>query len=180
MMNTILIVDDEPRICEVLREFFHKSQGMLVQCAHAGPDATRMLKRECYDLALIGIPLTGSSAFDLVKLAANRNTPVLLMTGHSLLQLEMQRCAISYLGKPFTLVALGAAAGRIMNDRGRQVASLKASLTKLQAGRDALARSMDEADRLLDVVRARQQVGRWASAVRTGKDSLPVDDNKFC
>jgi DNA-binding NtrC family response regulator len=175
-MRAILIVDDEPRISAVIRDFFENNRSIRVQCAHTGPEAARMLTQEHYDLGVIGLPLRGSSGLDLAALAVNEHTPVLLMTGHPVLRLTMQQFAFPYLGKPFTLHALRIAAAQVMSDPARQLARLKASLESLQANRDALAKAMAESDRLLDVIRARQQLGRWTSAVAKTKEALSVED----
>lgn len=172
-MHTILIADDEPRICGLLREFFQTDQGTHVASAHTGPEATRRLTQEHYDLALIGVPLAGSSGFDLAALAAKENTPVLLMTARSALQITMQQFAFPYLGKPFTLHALRAATERLLGDHAEQVAILKTSLKNMNVNRDALARAMEELDRLLDCARARQPLGRWDAALARMKDNLP-------
>src|SRR4051794_13667497 len=96
-MNTILVVDQEPRICGVIRDFFEKNRGMLVQCAHTGPDATRMLMHDHYELALISVPLPGSSDFDLTMLSVNERIPALLMTRDPVLRLMLQQFAFPYL-----------------------------------------------------------------------------------
>ena len=176
-MISILIADDERLICGVLRDFFQESQGMLVRCAHTGPEAARMLTEGHYDLALIGVPLAGSFGFDLAALAASKNTGVLLMTGHSVLRLTMQQFAFPYLGKPFTLVALGAAVERLMGDHARALENLETSLKRLRANGEALARGMEQSDRMLDSARARQQAGYWDLTVARVKDTLPNYDS---
>ncbi len=150
---------------------------MFVRCAHTGPEAARMLAEGLYDLALIGVPLTGSFGFDIAALAADENTAVLLMTGHSDLRLTMQQFAFPYLGKPFTLVALGAAAAHLISDHARAVERLKTSLKRLRANDNAVARAMGESDRLLDAARVRQQVGYWDLTVARVKDTLSDDNN---
>lgn len=176
-MGAILIVDDEPRICAVLRDFFEKNQRMLVQCAHTGSEATRMLTQERYDLALIDIPLPGISSLELAALAANGNTPVLLMTGDPILHLTMQQFAFPYVGKPFTLDALRIAAAQVMSDHARHLACVRTSLEGIRANGDALTKAMAESDRLLDVIRSQQQLGHWNAAVARVKDTLLEDGN---
>jgi DNA-binding NtrC family response regulator len=175
-MNAILIADEETRICSVIREFFQSSQGLLACCAHTGPEATRLLEQEHYDLALIGLPLVGTSGFDLAAIAVEKNTAVLLMTGHPVLQLTMRQFGFPYLGKPFTLNALRIAAERAVLDHPAQSAQLRTALKHLTENRKAMAKAMDESDRLLDVDRARQQLDHWDSAVARVKDALHNND----
>jgi DNA-binding NtrC family response regulator len=177
-MRAILIADNDPRICAVIRDFFESNQSIRVRCAHTGPEATRILTQEHYDLGVIGLPLRESSGLDLAALAVNEHTPVLLMTGHPVFHLTMQQFAFPYLGKPFTLHALRIATEQVMSDPGRRLARLKTSLERLQANRDALAKAMAASDRLLDVIRARQQLGRWTSAVAKTKEALSVEDTR--
>jgi DNA-binding NtrC family response regulator len=174
-MNAILIIDDEPSICGVIQDFFETSQGMIVQCAHTGSDATRMLTQQQYDLAVIDLSLPGISSIELAALAANGNTPVLLMTGDPVLHLTMQQFAFPYMAKPFTLDALRTAAAQVMSDRARHVVALKTSLGKLHANRDALTKAMAESDRVLDVARTQQQLGRWNAAAARARDALSED-----
>lgn len=177
-MRRILIVDDEPRICAVISDFFENIRGMRVRCSHTSSEAMRMLTQERFDLGVIGAPLRGSSGFDLAALAVDGNTPVLLMTGHPVLRLTMQRFAFPYLGKPFTLHALRIAAEQVMSDPAQQLARCKTSLERLHANRDALAKAMAKSDRLLEVVRAQQQLDRWNSVVARTKEALSVEDTR--
>jgi DNA-binding NtrC family response regulator len=179
-MNAILIIDDEPSICGVIQDYFETSQGMTVQCAHTGSEATRMLTQQQYDLAVIGISLPGTSSIELAALAANGNTPVLLMTGDPVLHLTMQQFAFPYMAKPFTLDALRTAAAQVMRDRTRYVVALKASLERLRANRNALMKAMAESDRVLDVVRTQQQLGRWHAATARAKDALSEECSWNC
>ncbi len=176
-MSRILIADDERRVCGLLREFLQHERGMHVACAHTGSEATAMLNREHFDLALIGIPLEGSREFELAALAANQNTAVLLMAGRPALKLTLQQFAFPYLGKPFTLDALRHATERVLSDQAEQLAILKSSLKRLSLNQDALARAMD---RLLDASRARRALEHWDVAVARMKDGLPDDDKRSC
>lgn len=171
-VSAILVIDDEPRICAVLRDYFEQNHGMLVQFAHTGAEAMHMLTQQRYDLALIDIPLPGISSFDLVALAANEDTPVLLMTGDPVFYLTMQQAGFPYVGKPFTLEALRIAAGQVMSDHARQLSRLKSSLKRLQASRDALAKAIAASDRLLDTAHAWQQLARWNAAVARTKSAI--------
>jgi DNA-binding NtrC family response regulator len=177
-MGAIIIVDDEPCICAVLRDFYEKNRGMRVQCAHTGSQATRMLTQQRYDLALIDVPLPGTSSFELAALAAGRNTPVLLMTGGPVLHLTMQQFAFPYVGKPFTLDALRIAVAQVMSDHERNIGCVRTSLDRMRASSDALTKAMAESDRLLDVIRAQEQLGHWNAAVARTKDAL-LDDGTW-
>jgi DNA-binding NtrC family response regulator len=179
-MNTILVVDQEPRICGVIRDFFENNRGMPVQCAHTGSEATRMLMHNHYELALISAPLPGSSDFDLSMLSVKERIPALLMTRDPVLRLMLQQFAFPYLGKPFTPDAVRVAAERVMSDPDGHLARLEASLGMLRTHRNAQVRMMNESDRLLSLARAQQQLGHWDFAVARVKASSLNEGTADC
>ena len=67
-MQRILIVDDEPKVCECLNRFF-AAQGFSSSCAQTGEDAILQLMQETPDLVLLDIKLPGISGFDVLKRA---------------------------------------------------------------------------------------------------------------
>jgi DNA-binding response OmpR family regulator len=77
----IAVVDDEPLICALIEDVFEDA-GAYVRCATTGCEAAEMLVETLFDLALIDVVLPDASGLALAEIAANNNTPVLLMTGH--------------------------------------------------------------------------------------------------
>ena len=64
LYTKILIVDDEPSICEVLDKFFSK-EGYEVSVANNGQDALEMFKKNEPDIVLLDIMLPGRSCKDI-------------------------------------------------------------------------------------------------------------------
>jgi DNA-binding response OmpR family regulator len=162
--TTILVVDDEPLICAVIADFFQIDLDVRVECAYSGPEAAGMIGRKTYNLALIDASILDPTGLDLAVTAANRNTPVLLLTGRPEINFRLRQFDYPHLAKPFTLDALRAETSRVMIGHAENIARVRQSAAHLMANMAALNTAMAESDRLLDAVRRHQQLGRWATA----------------
>jgi len=81
----ILIVDDEPRVREVFKEFCEITQSVQVEMAANGADAVEMVKRDNYDLVtmdLIMPEMAGVEAVARIK-EARPHLPVIVITGNA-------------------------------------------------------------------------------------------------
>ena len=75
----ILIVDDEPDICETISELL----GMCVtETAQDFDTAAKLLEQNSYDMAILDI--MGVSGYDLLEIANQNNIPALMLTAHAL------------------------------------------------------------------------------------------------
>jgi two-component system, OmpR family, alkaline phosphatase synthesis response regulator PhoP len=160
-MGRVLVVDDETMICDVITEYFRENLGMIVDCANSGDEAADVLERERFDLALIDVTLPGISGFELATLAADEDTPVLLITGNPESNFKLHQFGFPHLAKPFSLERLRLEAARVMAEHGSNVTRVKASVARMEANRAALVVALAESDRLLDTIRRQQQLGRW-------------------
>lgn len=79
-MPTVLIVDDDPAILEVLRVYLH-AEGHTVLEAQTGPEAWALLPRA--DLAVLDWMLPGMTGVQLARgaRAAGMSLPMLMLTG---------------------------------------------------------------------------------------------------
>lgn len=105
MLNKqILVVDDEPRIREVV-QYALEREGCRVHLAATALEAESMLEREAIDLVVLDVMLPDASGLDLCRrLRAGRATPVLFLSARGeeidrVIGLEVG--ADDYLGKPF-------------------------------------------------------------------------------
>ncbi|MDR1847884.1 MAG: response regulator transcription factor [Bacteroidales bacterium] len=73
-MSSILIVDDDFCICEIL-EFNLKSEGFDVTCAYSAEEALTMLKPET-DLILLDVMMGGMSGYKMAEKLRKDNNPV--------------------------------------------------------------------------------------------------------
>ena len=118
MAKRILVVDDQPRVLEVLQEIiasFQHGHAYEITTAHSVADALLILQREPFDLILldmvmpgIGDPLLRRQGLDLLKRVRDLgvNAPVLMMSGDWDSRKETDALiegAFGYLHKPFDL-----------------------------------------------------------------------------
>ena len=114
----VLIVDDQPRVLEVLREIlasFQHQHAYEITTAQSVANALVILQRERFDIILldmvmpgIGDPLVRRQGLDLLKRVRDRGvtTPVLMMSGDWESRKEADALiegAFGYLHKPFDI-----------------------------------------------------------------------------
>jgi DNA-binding response OmpR family regulator len=105
MMKTILIVDDEPKIVRLVRDYLERA-GYRVLSAGEGQAALAMARSEKPDLILLDLGLPGLDGLDVTRnLRKNSNVPVIMLTARDeesdkLIGLELG--ADDYITKPFS------------------------------------------------------------------------------
>ena len=112
----VLIVDDQPRVLDLLREIlasFQHRHAYEIATAQSGADALVILQREHVDLILLdmvmpgtGGPLLRRQGLDLLKRVRDLgvNAPVLMMSGESGAEADaLIAGAFGWLHKPFDL-----------------------------------------------------------------------------
>jgi DNA-binding response OmpR family regulator len=104
MQNTILIVDDEKEITELL-ELYMESDGYKILKAYDGLEALEKIKTNQIDLAVVDIMMPKLDGFGLVKrLRQELNIPVILLSAKSTDNdkiLGLNIGADDYITKPF-------------------------------------------------------------------------------
>lgn len=100
----VLIVDDEPEICEELAEFL-EMKGHATVLAHAVPDARALLETDRFDLVITDLRLGRGSGLDVVAAARAHqgDIPVLLVSGQLTAEVERAAHALGVsrcIGKP--------------------------------------------------------------------------------
>jgi two-component system alkaline phosphatase synthesis response regulator PhoP len=127
-MPTVLVVDDNPKIVEVLAEYL-RAEGFTALTAEDG-DAALALARESHpDLALVDVMLPGVDGLELTRRFQEDNIPVILVTARSeevdrLVGLRLG--ADDYVTKPFSprevVARVQAVLRRCERGRGRSTA----------------------------------------------------------
>ena len=108
-MKTILVVDDEPHIVELLRLYLER-EGYAVVTATDGPTAVDLHRRTGPDLVVLDLMLPGMDGFEVCRaIRRDADTPVLMLTARSddvdaIVGLELG--ADDYVTKPFNPRAL--------------------------------------------------------------------------
>ncbi len=104
-MSTILVVDDEPAICEVVSLYLEHA-GFAVQVAHTGSDALRALAASLPDLVILDVMLPGVDGLEITRrLRLVGDTPVIFLTARreeSDRVLGLELGADDYVVKPFS------------------------------------------------------------------------------
>jgi two-component system alkaline phosphatase synthesis response regulator PhoP len=103
-MPTVLVVDDNAKIIEVLAEYL-RAEGFIAVTAADGPSALTVAKTQRPDLALVDVMLPGIDGLELTRRFQADGIPVILVTARSeevdrLVGLELG--ADDYITKPFS------------------------------------------------------------------------------
>ena len=104
-MATILVVDDEPRIVQLVRDYLEHG-GFTVLTASDGPAALRTARTGRPDLVVLDLSLPGLDGLDVARsLRREREVPIIMLTARTeesdkLVGLELG--ADDYLTKPFS------------------------------------------------------------------------------
>jgi DNA-binding response OmpR family regulator len=148
-MKTILVVDDEPKIADLARDYVEHA-GFAVRTAADGEAALAIVRRDRPDLVVLDLGLPGLDGLDVTRaIRRDSNLPVIMLTARDdeldkLLGLELG--ADDYLTKPFSPREL--------------VARVRAVLRRVDAaGTPGTAELIRAADLTLDVPRMRADLG---------------------
>ena len=104
-MKTILVVDDEPRIVDIARDYLARA-GFQVTAAADGPAALEVARRDRPDLVVLDLGLPGMDGLDVARrLRADGDVPIVILTARDeevdrILGLELG--ADDYVTKPFS------------------------------------------------------------------------------
>ena len=106
----ILIVDDEPAICEYLEQFLNRQEYTTVT-AGSGHEAIQALKNSHFDLVFLDISLPDLSGYDVMDQikAYSPDSLIIMMTGYASIETAvkaLRQGAYDYLRKPFEMEEL--------------------------------------------------------------------------
>ena len=133
-MKTILVVDDEPKIVQLVRDYLERA-GFAVRSAGDGKTALSLARTEKPDLLVLDLGLPGMDGLDVTReLRKTSTAPIIMLTARSeetdkLVGLELG--ADDYLTKPFSPKELVARVRAVFR---RMEISQSASVETIQAG----------------------------------------------
>ena len=103
----VLLLDDEPIVCERLQEFLEK-RGMAVESFYESPKALDRLKEKNFDVVVADLRMEGPTGMDVLNAVkeAEYNTEVIIITGYG--SFESYREAelggvFDFINKPFKM-----------------------------------------------------------------------------
>lgn len=108
--ESILVVDDEPQITDLLRKYF-SGRGYQVRVASDGQKALALVDQKSPDLIVLDVHMPGMNGIEIIKKLRARNYGggVVLLTSsqdEALLQEALQLGSVDILGKPVDLQRL--------------------------------------------------------------------------
>jgi DNA-binding response OmpR family regulator len=124
MKELILVVDDEPKIVKLARDYFEK-EGYRVLTAHDGITALAIARRDKPDLVVLDVMMPGMDGWDVVRaLRRASDVPIIMLTARSeesdqVVGLELG--ADDYVVKPFSPRLLVARARAVLRRFGGQL-----------------------------------------------------------
>lgn len=141
-MRTILVVDDDPAICEMIRLAL-TGGGYAVQVAGNALDARQTINQQAPDLILLDWMLPGQSGFEFARALqrdpAHRQIPVIMLTARDQEEdkvAALEAGADDYVAKPFSiselLARIKAVLRRTRQDSGGEI--LEAGMLRLDQG----------------------------------------------
>lgn len=121
-MNKILLIDDDPDICQALSRFL-VSRGFDVSTAESGASAIGLILSEKFDLAVCDVSMPGMDGIQTVRRLreSDPDLAVLMLTGVNDARLAVDSVAVGamdYLIKPVSLTTLLAAVEQALHKRG--------------------------------------------------------------
>jgi len=135
-LQTILVVDDEPGVCEIISEAL-SSQGHKVESAGDGVEAVEKIKRSKFTIVVTDMEMPRMDGMQLIEYIAHNHADIdiIAVTQHGMKYRYtevVEAGASDFIAKPFTVNELEAKINRLIRER-----SLREQLAKL-AVRDPL------------------------------------------
>jgi two-component system phosphate regulon response regulator OmpR len=100
----ILVVDDDDRIKELVKEYLNDN-GFVVSTGNSAEEAIIKISYFKFDLIVLDVMMPGKNGFELTKeIKKNSNVPIILLTAKGEVENRIQGLEIGaddYLGKPF-------------------------------------------------------------------------------
>lgn len=106
MGRRILVVEDEPLIAEMLREWILELGGKVAGPAATNEAALAILENESVDGAILDISVLDGHTYEVARILQQRGVPFVFATGHETQSIDRQFQSAPALQKPFEFQAL--------------------------------------------------------------------------
>jgi len=132
-MRHVLVVDDEPAICELMQLALEADGSCRVTRASSADEAVVTLQRDRPDAAIIDAVLPQVSGLQLASQVLDLGVPVLIVTGEPATRAKLEAIGCPYLSKPFPINVLVAETTTLLGDAVERRAELALLLPRLVA-----------------------------------------------
>lgn len=132
-MRHILVVDNEPAICELVQLALEADGSCRVTRASGVDEAVALLQSDPPDAAIVDAILPHSSGLQLASQALDRGVPVLIITGEPATRERLEGIGCPYLAKPFPINVLVAETNALLDEAAQRRAQLALLLPRLIA-----------------------------------------------
>lgn len=127
-METVLIVEDEARIRDIVRDYF-SAHGLACDLARDGEEALDLLRDHDYDAILLDILMPNLDGFQVcTAVRRNSQVPILFLTALGNEEDMLRGYALGcddYVTKPFSLAVLRARVNRLLRRGSAPAATLE-------------------------------------------------------
>jgi DNA-binding NtrC family response regulator len=158
IMHHILVVEDEPAVCAMLRAGLELDGIYRVTPVMKVQDAISTLVFDTPDAALIDVLLPDGSGLSLARHVMSFGVPVLLTTAHLDVRDRLEEAACPVLPKPFNFESLFTQLQNLIATAAERNAELVAGLDRHSLLNGKLAAALEESRRL--IAEARNLVDR--------------------
>ncbi len=150
----ILIVDDDDRIRNLLKEYLNDNN-YVISTANDAINAKVKLKQFKFDLIVLDVMMPGQNGYDLTKeIKKNINIPIILLTAKSEVEnriMGLELGADDYLGKPFEPKELLLRIKNIINKSNKIDLNIKYFIGKAQVDLNKMIISIDEKNKKINI-----------------------------
>ena len=185
MTMRLLIVEDEPKVADALREGL-SSEGYDVHVARTGEDAYFLVTTDAFDAILLDLTLPGRDGLEILKALRTQGlqTPVVAVTARDTVEdrvVGLDAGADDYLVKPFAFAEVLARIRAVLRRRGGDVMQrlrigdleIDPSTRRVTRGERSLELTAKEFDVLYHLAQhARQVVSRETLAREVWRESV--------
>ncbi|MGD0050327.1 MAG: response regulator [Vulcanimicrobiaceae bacterium] len=119
----VLVADDDPEICTLIKTILGKGPYDITLCQDAESALVHIQREEPYDILISDFMLPGISGIELItqvrQNAATARMPIVMISGHSNYAMDARAKtagANAFLNKPFTLSQLRTTVHQLLTD----------------------------------------------------------------
>lgn len=119
----VLVADDDPEICTLIKTILGKGPYEITLCNDAESALVHLQQEERFDILISDFMLPGISGIELItqirQNAATSQMPIVMISGHSNYAMDARARAAganAFLNKPFTLAQLRSTVQQLLSD----------------------------------------------------------------